>query len=88
MADLPFRSQAASSAGPGSSGDNSHLPPEQDIDGVNGRAPGGRWPQDDLPMRSNSAPGWSDGFSPSPDNPPLPTDHTDGVGLPPNGTRR
>lgn len=89
---LPFRSQASASAGPGSSGDNSFLPPgaeNADIDGVNGRA-ASRWPQDELPVASTPAggSGWTEGFNPTADNPPLPTSHTDGVGLPPNGNRR
>lgn len=83
---LPFGTQASG----GSTGNNSYLPPEQGIDGQQGGAPGGRWPQDDLPMRPTSTPGngWSEGFSPSPENPPMPSSHTDGVGLTPNGIRR
>jgi hypothetical protein len=90
MSDLPFRAQASASSGPGSSGDNSHIGrggEDADINGTQGGAPGGRLPQDDLPMRS-SPPSWSEGFSPTNDNPPLPSSHTDGVGLPPSGGRR
>ena len=93
MADLPFRSQAASSAGSGSSGDNSFLGrggEDAEINGHQGDAPGGRWPQDDLPMDAaiGNNKGWTEGFSPSSDNPPLPSSHTDGVGLTPSGNRR
>jgi hypothetical protein len=86
MPDLPFRAQASASSGSGSSGDNSYIGPEQGINGTQGGAPGGRLPQDDLPMRP-SPPSWSEGFSPSPDNPPLPTSHEDGVGKCPSGGR-
>jgi len=93
MADLPFRSQAASSAGSGSSGDNSFIGrggENADINGSQGGAPGGRWPQDDLPMSAapGNASGWTEGFSPSSENPPLPGSNTDGVGLTPTGNRR
>jgi hypothetical protein len=90
MPELPFRAQAASSAGSGSSGDNSYIGPEAGINGHQGDAPGGRWPQDDLPMSSapGNAKGWTEGYSPSPENAPLPSSHTDGAGLPPAGGRR
>lgn len=93
MAELPFRSQAASSAGSGSSGDNSFIGrggENADINGTQGGAPGGRWPQDDLPMSAapGNSQGWSEGFSPSSETPPLPSSHTEGVGLTPSGNRR
>lgn len=93
MAELPFRTQAGSSAASGSVGDISHLgrgAEDADINGSQGGAPGGRWPQDDLPMASapGNASGWTEGFSPSSENPPLPGSHTEGVGLPPTGIRR
>lgn len=94
MADtLPFRVQAGATASSGSSGDNSFIGPGGDNAQVNasqGGAPGGRWPQDDLPMNAaiGNSTGWTEGFSPSPENPPLPGSNTEGVGLTPNGTRR
>lgn len=85
---LPFPT-----SGSGSSGDTSHLPAGGENAGVNGQqggAPGGRWPQEDLPMNPTpSGGGWTEGFSPSPENPPLPAPGSnDGAGLPPNGIRR
>lgn len=89
----PFLSStSAGSAGPGS-GDTSHLgrgAEDADVNGSQGGAPGGRWPQDDLPVDAapGNASGWTEGFNPTSDNPPLPASHTDGVGLPPAGNRR
>lgn len=90
MSTLPFLVQTGSSAASGSSGDNSFIGPEQGIDGQSPGAPGGRFPQDDLPMNPTpSGGGWSEGFSPSSENPPLPAPGSnDGAGLPPNGNRR
>lgn len=93
MADLPFRSDAAQTSSPGSIGDVSHLPPGAEnspIDQPSVSAPGGRFPQDDLPMVAyhGGGSGFTEGFSPSPENPPLPTDPMDGVGLTPTGNRR
>lgn len=81
---------AASSNGIAST---AHLPrggEDADICGQQGQAPGGRWPQDDLPMSAapGNSSGFTEGFAPTADNPPLPTSHTEGVGLPPTGTRR
>jgi len=91
MAEPAFLNQSGAS----SSGiaNTSHLPrggEDADINGEQGMAPGGRWPQDDLPMSSapGNASGFTEGFSPTADNPPLPTSHTEGVGLPPSGIRR
>jgi hypothetical protein len=88
MANLPFPSQSS-----GSSGDVSYIGSGAENAGINGHqgdAPGGRWPQDDLPVASapGNSMGWTEGFSPSPENPPLPGSPTDGVGLPPAGNRR
>lgn len=86
-----FLSQpAASSAGIAST---AHLPrggEDSAIDETQGGAVGGRWPQDDLPMAAapGNASGFTEGFAPTADNPPLPTSHTEGCGLTPSGIRR
>jgi hypothetical protein len=87
--DNPLRRQAGTSA----LGDNSYIGPEQGINGEQGAAPGGKSIADDLPMRSAhvAGSGFTEGFSPSSDNPPLPDPTGDvnaGVGLTPNGIRR
>jgi hypothetical protein len=93
MAELPFRSQVSQTASSGSSGDNSFIgrgAEDADINGTQGGAPGGRWPQDDLPMSAapGNAQGWTEGFSPSNENPALPGSPDEGVGLTPAGNRR
>lgn len=83
---LPFTN---GTSGGGSSGDTSHNGPGAEQAGINGSstgpAPGGRWPDSDLPMDAapGNGSGWSEGFSPSPTNAPA-----NGDGLPPAGNRR
>jgi hypothetical protein len=93
MPELPFRAQASQTAGSGSSGDNSFIGrggEDAEINGQQGEAPGGRWPQDDLPVAStpSGGQGWTEGFNPTSENPPLPGTNTEGVGSPPSGNRR
>lgn len=84
---LPFGS------GSGSSGDTSHLGrggEDAEINGTQGGAPGGRWPQDDLPMNAapGNAQGWTEGFNPTADQGANPIDNTQGTGLTPAMPRR
>lgn len=80
---LPFNTPS------GSSGDTSHNgrgAEQADINGsATGPAPGGRWPDADLPMSSapGNTTGWTEGFSPEAGNPA-----PNGDGLTPAGIRR
>jgi hypothetical protein len=88
MADkLPFRSQAGAAS--------SMSGPEGDIPGwtpfTQGEAPAGKvFSEGELPViATHGGSGFSEGFSPSAMNPPLPAPGSDtGFPLPPSGNRR
>lgn len=85
-----FMDALASSAGD-NSGDNSFIGPESAPNNDSGtRAPNGTNIGNDLPVvAAHGGPGWTEGFSPEPGNPPLPPPGSnEGSGLPPSGNRR
>lgn len=91
MAKIPMRKQAGEASGAGSSGDNSHIGPEQGYGQTQGQAPGGKSLGDDLPV--SAVPGgmpFTEGFTPNNEVPPLPDpwDVHAGVGKAPSGNRR
>ena len=84
------RAQAGSSAGRGSSGDNSFIGSLGNADARQGAASAGRWIGPELPVHDicGGHP-FSEGFSPSSDGPHLPPPGSDvGAPMPPNGYRR